>query len=744
MGLSDKIIIGPLSSPLFVFTPYDVTHQIKSISGTSAVDMVGNNLSIDQLTPTISYPSRMVAEVFAPKGYDGIYTSDGYFFAHILTQPDLRKVPYGTPIYYYRGEQLVGKYYVRSIERTAWSFYKVDAVSAIGLLDRLQHLGGVYNGQRFDAVLNDTIGGVVPFSISADVAALDVYNWLPIATRRQNLHQLLFAYGVAIKRDTNGDMVFDFLSGAAKNVPESHIYNTGSINYSTHATGVEVTEHSYQQLESVAPVVLFDNSETTAAVDAFITFKQAPVFDLQTTGNLTIKSSGVNWAIVSGSGTITGKPYTHLTRIISLQADNVDAREENIIRVSDVTMINRANSYNVANRLLSYYSSARTVTAELSLDGEHSGDLLDFTDPFGEAASGFLERMELSVSSNLKARCTIITDYTPKPETAQFNRVELLTASSGVYTVPDGVFLLRVAIMQAGGGGWSGTDGGEAEDAKYLERHLHPTIGSDSTLWDYLARGGGVGGDAGQPGENGKILIVDIPVTPGQQISFSVGQPGVGGAPGQVSVPGTAGGESTFGTYSSVAGTQYPNGWQEPISGAVYAKPGNPGIAGGKGSGQNEDGELIPGETIIINGVSYSPGASYPTTRKEWEIGNIDVGRLGSFGGGPAYGSDGAPGQDASLSPTTGAPVPGLLGGTGADALPPENASVFGTAGDGGNGGGGAGACGQVGARRTGSIAVNGIIEPAPKAAPGKGTRGADGGPGAIWVYYTDPTTTDT
>lgn len=744
MDLNDRIIIGSLSAPLFVIyggeqpTPYDPT--IKSITGTTAVDLVGDELEWDEITVIISYPKRMVAEVFAPKGYDGIYTADGYLFAHVLTQPDLRQVPYGTPVYYFREDALVGKFYSKRIKGTPPHYYEITAVSAVGLLDRLPHLGGVYNGQTFDVVLNDIIGGVVPFSVSTDVAALEVYNWLPRASRRSNLHQLLFSYGVAIKRDANGDMVFGFLSGDPKSATIDRIYNTGSVSDDTPATGVEVTEHSFQALSGVTPVTLFDNTDALAVTDAFIPFDQAPVFDLQTTGNLTIKSSGPNWAIVSGSGVLTGKPYTHLTRTVSVRAENTDDRTENIVRVSNITLVNRANSYNVARRLLSYYSSARTVTAELSLEGEHSGDQLAFTDPFGEAASGFLERMELSVSSNLKARCTIITDYTPKPETALFNRVDLLTVASGVYTVPPGVYLLRVAIMQAGSGGSSGTDGGEAEDSVYREEWLPATVGASIMIWEYLARKGGVGGEAGQPGDNGKVLVVDIPVTPGQKIAFTTGRPGVGAQPGAVP---TAGGESTFGTYTSADGTRHPSGWQEPISGTVYALPGKAGVPGGSGSGQTEAGELIPGETITVDGTSYTPGSSYPTTRNEGRINNsIRAVILGSFGGGAAFGANGKQGIDATTQSAPSRPVVyGLLGGAGADAIVPANATKYGSGGDGGHGGGGAGAGGSVGARKGTQGAVSGVIAPAPKAAGGKASKGADGAQGAIWVYWTDPGT---
>ena len=739
MDLNDRIIIGPLSAPLFTFSADDLL----SISGTTAVDLVGDELSVDQLTPTIFYPARMVAEVFAPKGYDGIYTADGYLFAHILTQLDIRKVPYGTPVYYFRGDLLVVKDYVRSIERTAKSFYKLNAVSPIGLLDRLQHLGGVYNGQTFDIVLNDIIGGVVPFSVSTDVAALEVYNWLPIASRRENLHQLLFAYGVAIKKDANGDMVFGFLSGEAKTVPENRIYNTGSINYSTPATGVEVTEHSYQALGGVTPVTLFDNTDALAVTDAFIPFDQAPVFDLQTTGNLTIKSSGPNWAIVNGSGVLTGKPYTHLTRTVSVQAENTDDRTENIVRVSNITLVNRANSYNVARRLLSYYSSARTVTAELSLEGEHSGDQLAFTDPFGEAASGFLERMELSVSSNLKARCTIITDYTPKPETALFNRVDLLTAASGVYTVPAGVYLLRVAIMQAGSGGSSGTDGGEAEELS--------VVGTSSSS-DYQTRGGGPGGLAGTAGAAGKVLVVDIQVTPGQKIPFTVGASGLGGlVSGDASNPGSVGAESVFGDYSSASGSIQGAGWAEPLSGKVYAIPGKEGVPGGKGSGAKVvsstggwpgNSELVPGDSLTVGGVSYTPGASYYTNQRNVDVGRRTFAVFGSCGGGPAFGANGEDGKLASEAVIDeGASPPyaqGAVGGAGANAAFQGDAAEYGSGGSGGNGGGGAGASGSCAIDREDAFDN---LRRAPQAPGGKGTRGSNGGPGAIWVYWTDPGT---
>ena len=45
----------------------------------------------------------------------------------------------------------------------------LNAISAIGLLDAQKHYGGMYTGQRFDAVLDEIIDGAVDYTVSDDV-----------------------------------------------------------------------------------------------------------------------------------------------------------------------------------------------------------------------------------------------------------------------------------------------------------------------------------------------------------------------------------------------------------------------------------------------------------------------------------------------------------------------------------------------------------------------------------------------
>ncbi len=765
MPARDVIIIGNPAEPLYTFED----SRLKSLSMITAVDLVGNRLSVDELTPVVLFSGRLF-ELWAPKGYQGVKTADGYLFAHRVPQLELRKLPYATPVYWYRDGALKGKYYSHNVERVAQPYYQINAVSAIGLLDKQQHLGNIYTGQTFDVVATEIIGGVVPFKCTAAVARIKVYGWLPIGTKRKNLHQLLFAYGVSVGKDDDGNMVFCYLGeNTQKAVPDNRIYYGGSVDYSSPATGVEVTEHSYSTLP-VDPVTLFDNTEIVSSVsqEQFVAFDEAPVFDLQATGSLQVLDNGVNWARVFGIGTLTGRPYTHLTQVVTLNMGKRDSGTENVKRVTDVTLVNLTNSSNVAKRLLDYYSSAKTISAAISLEGEAAGDQLSLSDPFGEASVGFLERLEINVSSNLKAQCTIVTDYEPQPEKPNFTHLDILTGK-GVYIVPEGVYLLRVAVMASGQGGGRGEDG-QQPPAPPKEQYSNSY--SDSThYYEVLMSGlGGEGGESGKPGSGGKIFEFEMPVTPGQQIPFACGTPGNAGT--EVGLPGGASAASTFADHSSEEGVIHPYGWTEPLSGTVYAKPGKAGYKGGRGSGVNakrvtEMGhqvvkiEPVPGDTLVIDGQTFIPGVGYESKIYLGEKhGNWDTGYgaftyegYGASGGGPAFGANGQNGEYPTQSSVLGVfektgeftslvRVHCTTGGIGADALPPADSTLFGEGGAGGNGGGGNGALGVAAAvNEVKKGLTRGTLETVAgyRFRCGYGSFGAAGGPGAIFVYSRRP-----
>lgn len=696
----DKIIIGPLDAPLFVFASED--NEIKAISMVSGVDIVGTELTVDTLTPRVQYAyTSDSAELIAGPDFDGILSADGYLMATSKTYPDLRPTPYGTLVWYYRDNVLKSKSYVKSVDRVAEDVYKINAISAIGLLDAAKnHNGGLYRGAKFADVLSDVIGDIVPYTVDEELSDIQIYGWLPYASRRANLHQLLFSCGVMIGRNDAGDMHFRFLSNeTSKTVPDGSLYEGGNIKYEDTVSAVAVTEHSFMELATDEVVTEYDNTDgSETANHTFLAFRNAPLHDLETTGSLTIESSGVNWAVISGTGILTGKKYTHSTRVMTRTAEGADAQQENVAAVTDVYLVNVANSENVAQRVLSYYSSKRTVTASLVVDDERPGDLITSSDPYGDAISGFITSMESVVSTKIKANTRIITDYMPTQGGNNYTRWYLLSGSGGTWEIPDFVFEKERPIIQAAlcGGGHGGCRGAS---------------GSDATNIGLVNPGSpGAGGEGGNPGEGGRVATFTIDCTGLTSFAYKLG---AGGASD------SEGGATTFGDYSSSSGAPLAYGLANIFTGAVYALAGTEkGTNGGSGE-PSADSYVIYGEQTWRAG---SQGADYS-----------DGGytQQGGFGGGAAVGSNGGNGYQGygHTQPNGSYFGQGGRGGDGANAAAQSDATGLGEGGPGGHGGGGGGSSGA------GSGSGDHYHLPGDPGKGGSGGAGGRGGPGFILIY---------
>ena len=111
----------------------------------------------------------------------------------------------GEPLRYcYQGE-LIGTFYVQSVERTGRESYHFTALSAVGRLVGKLHYGGMYTGQSAGEVIPEICSGTgVPIEIKTIFQPYRLYGWLPVASARDNLSQVLFAIGAALRTDANG------------------------------------------------------------------------------------------------------------------------------------------------------------------------------------------------------------------------------------------------------------------------------------------------------------------------------------------------------------------------------------------------------------------------------------------------------------------------------------------------------------------------------------------------------------
>ena len=566
-AINNRIILQSLDTEIYNFNG----KKVVSVEPAESVDIMANKLAIDVAEITVEYTRG--------------------------TGPDIRLLPYGTPVWHYIGNTLQRKMYIKTIDRITKTRYTIHAISAIGILDKQYHAGGVYTGTLFSSLINELIGGTVPYTYDADVGETKIFGWLPYATKRDNLHQILFAENISIIRNANGDMHFTYLRpGTPVAIPESRIFQGASVNYPSVATRIEVTEHSFQYVDTIERVTLIDNADSSPASSKLFVFDTAPVYlGSIVADGLTVEEIGVNYAIVSGQGTLTGIPYfdkkSTITRTRSSGGQN------NTVSISDITLITGINSENVADRMLSYYTSRETVQAEVKLNGEKVGGIYSFVDKFGDTIQAYLAKITAKISSFIRANCEFISGYVLSVFGNNFTHWAYVTGN-GYIEIQEGTTIARFVIIGGGNGGSSGLKG--VDDNNDLQA-------------------GGVGGEGGFGGNGGRIreVILHNP-TPGRYVC-SVGSGGTAGRQCASTQARNVGGAGNASTVTAPSGTVYSsadnaayisaNGIKNLFNEEVYAKKGRNGCKGGNGGRGSTAGNGEKGEDVVWNGTTYQGGA---------------------------------------------------------------------------------------------------------------------------------------
>lgn len=728
MTVNNELYVGNVASPILYFS----SATLKSATGCRVVDLIGNELSVDVLDPVVEYSWVVQTYLQSSDGYALQGSDDSILCGFYNKNP--AEIPYGTPVWYYANGELTDKYFFKYAERTGKAEWIIHAVSVIGLLDVEMHRGGVYTGKAFASVLTEFFGGtigdaangVTPITggivnciVENAVATTAVHGLLPYATKRENLHQLIFDYCVNLTKAVNGDLIFAYLKPTTTPpvIPVERIYSGGKVDYEQPVTDVELTEYTYVYDETAEAEQIYDNTSAPHIEGEALVLFDKPVkpSTIQASeSTMTVRDANEVSAYVTGNGILTAVPYQIQERVISRSVEGAVLRRT--VSVSGLTLTNPLNSTNLMQRLFDYYTQRRVVNMAIQLGSEKPGELYSFSDPYGEDVTGFIASMEWAASGVTKADCEIITNYTPTGISTNMQNVVMLTGS-GTWAVPpaikerDNTYIRAVLIGggQGGHGGYSGADSERNPDKP------------------------GAGGAGGEGGEGGKVLPVEIDVENLTSITYACG---IGGTGGETDTAGTAGTATTFGGYTSANGATIAGGIMNLIDGKFYARtgaPGNPGAPGGKGAtyaGASPTSEEIASYGFTGEAITYK--------ERTWDGGEGGGGRfatqqgyagwaMGGGGGGAAIGANGKRGGDGKVEWQS---VIGGQGGEGGTAtIAGEAARHTGNGGDGGNGGGGAGAPGKSGS--SGGSTPVGYV-----GIGGKGSRGGDGAPGGILIYY--------
>ena len=621
-ALNNRVLLRSLSEETFDFSG----NSVISVAPAENIDLISAKLSVDTAEMTVEYVQ-----------------GEG---------EDIRTLPYGTPVWHYIGGDLKRKHYVKEIRQIAKNRFTISTISAVGLLDKQYHRGGVYRGETVEDLLEELIDEAVPYTVDEDVAATEVFGYLPYATKRDNLHQLLFAENISIIKDSAGDMRFTFLKipSTVPEIDENRIFMGASVNYPAIASKIRLTEHSYQYDENLERVTLIDNSGKAKVSNKLFVFENAPIVveSIQTEG-LTVNEAGVNYAIVSGSGIMTGIPYYDKTSAM-IKESSGSTGEKHEISASDITLVTAINSDNVAERLLSYYTSRETVSADIKVTTEKCGGVYTFTDAFGSTVRGYLTKMTQKVTAIIKAACEFICGY--EPETFGNNySFHLAVEVPGTIHVPAGTKQMRVVLIGGGDAGSSGLAGEE------------PEFDSSSFENIFKNQSGGKGGEPGEEGAGGLIreLVISNPVSGDWTCVLGLGGEGTDWNDSDTThlrSQNYQGGHTVLykpgqsGSYSTDHNSSYrsDSGIADLFTGVVYAKKGLPGVKGGNGGDGAASGDGAPGEDVEYRGRTMHGGPGGKGIAFQFERVSRNA-KAGGAGGDGADGyRDGYAGRDAYVS----------------------------------------------------------------------------------------------
>ena len=528
------------------------------------------------------------------------------------TDPAILDFERNSKLTYFRNGRQLGIFYVQSIKRVGPELYEISATSTLGLLSEGQHMGGIYTGQTVEEVITD-ICGTVAFEIKHALKKIKLYGWLPIAAPRDNLAQVLFAIGAALKTDLDGVLRIEGLwDGISGTVDRDKMYTDASVDYSARITQVIVTEHQY--VPWTEEKQLF---EGTAQAGDVITFDE-PMHSLTAQG-FTIQASGANWARVSaGSGTLTGKTYIHNTRQVSKAVQ--EANTPNVKTVEDATLVSLVNSSAIVQRLAEYYKCRETVDSGVVYQGESPGDRLAIYHPFDKTGvAACLESADITLSNTLKAQEKLLVGYEP-PQTGDIQYLEFreVLTGTGQWTPPEGVTNVRYAMFSGAQGGQAGERGGNSGSSKSHSYSYTSWLTGKVTVRSNfrLPGAGGKGGKGGPGGKGSKILEGNMDINPGEPIPYNCGVGSSGSSSSTAAPEGTA---TTFGGLTTDSGNHTSDaGWQDPITQEIFASAGLAGLPGGDGAGAVPDYE-IPDTNEPATVLKYRPSTgAYDEDGKFW------------------------------------------------------------------------------------------------------------------------------
>ncbi len=297
------------------------------------------------------------------------------------------------PIYIYNNENLICKTFNSESEREIENKYNIYAEDYIGILDKEQFLGGIYNNYSLKSLFDEICG-----SIPHDYTGTEVINgYLPVMSRRQALQYAAFATCKVIDCSRSENIQIKNLPNVSKLIDSSRVMKDPIETTGAIVTKIVLAEH-----------MLKANSEQAELINEVVNGTYTFTFDephhSYTISGGTLVNSGSNYATITGTGNtvvLKANGYNDVIKQLSMDNPIVVATDlPNVIEKVDNRLITSVNSENVLQHLLNIYFRNKTLNAKILLGDELVGDLVTIATNFG-TVTGRIISMNLDLFNGL-------------------------------------------------------------------------------------------------------------------------------------------------------------------------------------------------------------------------------------------------------------------------------------------------------------------------------------------------------
>ena len=255
---------------------------------------------------------------------------------------------------------LIGVYYIDSFTRKASHIYDIECYDAFGVLDENAFGGGVYSSKSAMELLEEILDGDFEIEYDGGVSDTTLTGIIEAGTKREAIQQVLFAWGVCASTDGQHGIRIFSPGTVPTSIGESHTFFGATVDTASIVTKVVVTAHTYT-------------------------------------------------ADDSGSVEINGTRYSDTKTTYAISNPDVIATDkQNVIEVSEATLVSPSIGEAVAQRVYDYYLNRNTTKASIVWQRERLGDCVTVPNAWKGTQLGNISRMEIKLSNTVVANLEMI------------------------------------------------------------------------------------------------------------------------------------------------------------------------------------------------------------------------------------------------------------------------------------------------------------------------------------------------